>query len=612
MGLLFAQHLRKFQPSNHAIDLLEVDTTRVNETDHHIKPVLAEHALSELALSSVKQRSLADFLTDGSVPKLSAAATALTGVTIRVYNADGRLVLPGDGSDSWKLVDTSHDELAPEPESVITAMRHAPKGGALALESGHAVLPIHSGQVPIAAIVVDPHDSEADTVLVLAQQLASSTTERCTEEWQLRRRNAELATLFDVSTLFVAARNLDETLTAAIRASATVLHADAGIIHLLDSAGAVEGEAAWGVDDEFRRNFAELPSPRANDARVFAGGVVVEADVRTSSSTDFAALAQRAGLASMMSVGLYFGRHLLGVLRVFSARPSTFDAEDQRIMQALGMQIAAAVQSARRDDEARAERQTKRHLKLAADVQRRMLPTRFPEHRGISIGARYESSLELGGDFYDVQAVGNRFTFLVGDVVGKGVPAALLMASVRSMFRSLGLRFERTDSVEEAMRRVNVALAEDTKANEFATAFLGLVDPQTRELIYCNAGHEPALVFRPTASGEYRVIELETGGPLLGVDSEFLYQRATFELHPGDTVLAFTDGALESMDFESKKYGRERLHKSVIDHLAQTPEISAQMLSDQLLWDVRRFTGLSGVSDDITLFAMRLSSTEII
>lgn len=550
--------------------------------------------------------TLEDFLTDGSVPKLCAAAQTITGVRISVFNADGSLIIPSDGERQWRVVDTfAQKHLLPDPELVVRVMQQAARGSVIALDDGSVLLPIHSGTIPIAAIVVEHTEHDLQPVIALVHQIAVSTTERCTEEWQLRRRNAELATLFDISTLFVAARSLDETLTAAIRAAAAILHAEAGVIHLLGSNREIVGEAAWGVDDAFRRAFADLPSPRAGDEQVFGGTVVVEPDVRLSATPAFAVLAQDAQLVSMMSVGLQFGKRLLGVLRVFSKDAGAFDPDNTKLIQSLGMQIAAAVQSAHRQDDARNERQNKRHLKLAADVQRRMLPTKFPQHAGISIGARYEPSLDLGGDFYDVQSVGDRFTFLVGDVVGKGVPAALLMASVRSMFRGIARRFERTQSVEEAMRRVNVALSEDTLPNEFATAFLGLVDPTTHELIYCNAGHEPALVFRPTAAGGYRVIELETGGPLLGVDSEFLYQRASFELTPGDTVLAITDGALESMDFGATKYGRDRLHASVIQHLQTTPEISSQLLADQILWDVRRFMGLSGISDDITLFAMR-------
>jgi len=184
--------------------------------------------------------------------------------------------------------------------------------------------------------------------------------------------------------------------------------------------------------------------------------------------------------------------------------------------------------------------------------------------------------------------------------VGKGVPAALLMASVRSLFRAHATHAE---TVSEVARRVNHTLTRDTLPGEFATAFAAWIDPQSRELWYTNAGHDPPFVIR--ADDPEAVLRLEVGGPLLGIDAGFEYEHDSIVLRPGDTLIAYTDGVTDAMDFDDRKFGRERLVRSVRAQLVEKPDCSAKEICDRVVWDIRRFVGLNTERDDITLVALR-------
>ncbi len=185
---------------------------------------------------------------------------------------------------------------------------------------------------------------------------------------------------------------------------------------------------------------------------------------------------------------------------------------------------------------------------------------------------------------------------LVGAVVG--VAKTLLMASVRSLFRAHATTARTAD---EVVRRVNRSLAADTMPNEFATAFFALLDPDSLEVSFCNAGHDPPLL----VSSEGDVLELSVGGPLLGVDANWEYACERMTLHPRDTVVAYTDGVTDAMNFDEQTFGRARFRASVLDELAANAAAPARALADRVIWDMRRYVGLNAETDDVTVVVLR-------
>lgn len=557
--------------------------------------------------------SIADFLTDGSLPRLAAALSTLAAATVTLFGRRGERILPADGSPPWRVVDDGLDEAvagalaSADPVQMITDV---PGRGELVL--------LHVGGCCIGGLMIESIAPPAENpefrkkLRTVLAHIAATVSERCGEEALLRERNDELSMLFRVSSLLVGAQDLDETLSVALDACARILAADAGVVHLIDGEHRhLVRRAQCGLSDDFLGAFDRLESPRGADPEALRGGVLAVSDLAShaGASAALTRIAEAEGLRSMLSCGLVFKDRPLGVLRLFTTEPARFSSADQALMRSLSEQISAAVEAARLGELNRRNRAIRRQVKLASDVQRRLLPVALPQHPRLDIASRYIPSSELGGDFYDLIDLGGWLGLVVGDVVGKGVPAALLMASVRGSFRAHAQRLTRRDSVEEVIARVNRTLAGDTRPNEFATGFLARIDLKTLEVIYCNAGHDPpfvapaaGVVAEPTVDD---IFELTTGGPLMGVADDYAYERSTHRLHTGDTLVAYTDGICDAMDFEHRKFGRDRVKAAVVERLAADPHCTASDIADHVIWEVRRFTGLNTERDDLTLVVLR-------
>ena len=218
----------------------------------------------------------------------------------------------------------------------------------------------------------------------------------------------------------------------------------------------------------------------------------------------------------------------------------------------------------------------------------------MPNVPGLDIAARYVPSLELSGDFYDFIEMEGRLGVCVGDVVGKGVAASLLMASVRASLRAYA---QDMYDLDEIMSRVNIAMTRDTLDKEFATLFYGVYDPGTRRLAYANAGHEPPLLAR-----DGQIIPLDVGGMIVGVDPTQKYKKALVTLSAGDMLVIYTDGLMDALNFDQKRFGRQRVYEA----LQQAVSMPAQNAVHHLLWEMRRFVGLNRASDDTTIVVMKI------
>ena len=205
--------------------------------------------------------------------------------------------------------------------------------------------------------------------------------------------------------------------------------------------------------------------------------------------------------------------------------------------------------------------------------------------------------MEVSGDFYDfIELDEGHLGITIADVVGKGVPASLMMASLRSALRTYA---EGIYDLDQVMARTNRHLYRDTLSGEFATVFYGVIAPDARRLTYCNAGHDPPLLLR-----DGRFETLEVGGTALGILPNEQYDKGLLHLRPGDILVFYTDGLTEAMNFQDQKFTTDRLRKSILRYR----QLDAQPLAHQLLWDVRRFIGLADRNDDITVVAVKILS----
>jgi len=238
-----------------------------------------------------------------------------------------------------------------------------------------------------------------------------------------------------------------------------------------------------------------------------------------------------------------------------------------------------------------------RELRLARETQESMLPRALPRLAGLDIGARMVAARMVGGDFYDVFPLGpDRLGVVIGDVSGKGMPAALFMALVSSLLRAEALRGDTTP--EQALRIVNRHLLSRDARSMFVTLLYGVLGRETREFAFVRAGHEMPLLL--DAAGTLLTPEMGRGHAL-GLFLNPVLDIQAVQLPAGGTLLLYTDGVNEAMDAHGQLFGTER----IVAAMRGARQASAQQLCDQIVQVVTEYRGLAAQADDITLVAVR-------
>lgn len=246
-------------------------------------------------------------------------------------------------------------------------------------------------------------------------------------------------------------------------------------------------------------------------------------------------------------------------------------------------------------------------LSAAHDIQVGMLPRifpPFPERSDVDIFALLEPAKQVGGDLYDFFLIDdNRLFFVIGDVSGKGVPAALFMAMTKTLFKTQALSGA---STAEIMSLVNAGLARDNAGQLFVTAFAGVLDLRDGAVEYCDGGHEPPFIMR--ASGSVERLEKE-GGLALGVVEEMSFDAGCFNLMQGDTLVLFTDGVTEAENVDEEMYTEARI-KQALEEAADNA--SARLIAEELAESVHKFAGAVPQSDDIAILAIRFEGDSVV
>ena len=263
-------------------------------------------------------------------------------------------------------------------------------------------------------------------------------------------------------------------------------------------------------------------------------------------------------------------------------------------LEAFATEAALAIDSARLYAEAAEKTRLERDLRVAADIQRGLLPPPTYTDSRCDVAAASIPCRTVGGDFFDYLQIGQAaLGVALGDVAGKGPPAAILAAAVQSNFTAhAGV----ASDPAELMHRLNGALLRRSIEARFATMFYGVVLAEGR-FQYSNAGQEPPLVWH--ADG--RIEWLEAGGPVLGLLPEARYDFAEVQLAPGDLVVLFSDGVTEARNEDGDEYGRDRL----LSALTTATQHDADSVLEQLISSVRAFAGVAPQADDITALVLR-------
>lgn len=308
---------------------------------------------------------------------------------------------------------------------------------------------------------------------------------------------------------------------------------------------------------------------------------------------------KQGGLA--MHAPILYDGQVHGVLHVRADEngPAPFNQNDLDLLTGLAAQAGMALQNAKLHQEMLLQQRLQQDLLLAEQIQKSFLPRQLPKVSGIEFHTEYRPAYSVGGDFYDVFWLSyDRLGLFIGDVSGKGVSAALLMARISSDLRLAAMA--ETDPAR-ALGHVNRIVLERRQPDIFVTGIYLTLEVKTHKVLLANAGHLPPFIRR---AGEGLLTRLDGGaGTAIGIFDDAEYESTELTLDPGDTLLLCTDGVLEAVDPKGEQFGFERLEASLKAGSSRTHDLAARLLRD-----LRVHVGEAAQNDDLTMIVCGISS----
>lgn len=303
----------------------------------------------------------------------------------------------------------------------------------------------------------------------------------------------------------------------------------------------------------------------------------------------------RRATASEIAVPILLDGRVVGALNLESDRRDGYGEADLEPLRFFAEAAAIALEKAILHRRLLAMREVEAQLRTAQEVQARLLPPAPPQLPGYDLAGRNLSSSEIGGDYFDFLPLAPGVLGLaLADVAGKGIPAALVMATFRAFLRTEARRSERPSEVVAA---VHALLRESSGPRAFVTGFFGRLELVSGELTYANAGHPPPLLLRQGDALE----PLSPTGPLLGSFPDAVFDQHRTRLAPGDLLLLYTDGVVEALGRDDEQFGSARLAEA----LRAASGAGAAELVERILAATRAFAGRADLADDVTLVAVR-------
>jgi sigma-B regulation protein RsbU (phosphoserine phosphatase) len=296
-------------------------------------------------------------------------------------------------------------------------------------------------------------------------------------------------------------------------------------------------------------------------------------------------------MAKEQSIGL------LNIARRYGTDHVGWSQDDIKTLTTITNLSGTAIHNAILYQETLKKQKLDQELKIANEIQTKLLPENIPQPENASIGAISVPAREIGGDYYDFFELDHgKLGICIADIVGKGVPAGLYMAMLKSILHThlIGI-----SSPKEALQKINLLLFRDPVIQKFVPLFYAILDPATKTLVYANAGHEPAVLFR---QGYHQV--LDTEGFPLGALAESRYEEKTIPLEEGDTLLLFTDGFIESRNAHGLRFEIAQA-QDVVD---LSPDVSSAVFLEKLYTQLKQHLDPIEASDDVTLVAIRMNT----
>lgn len=455
----------------------------------------------------------------------------------------------------------------------------------------------------ILGYVVGDEQEAADltrAIATLVSHLAEREAEKKTLGSEILHLYREINLIYKFSESLAAQLEVTAVAEMSLNQAAALIASTSGAVLLLDeTTGTLQPVSSFG------------PALCGADGVVLGEGIVGAIAARGSGEIvnevgqDPRCLDQERALSSLICAPLKVTERLRGVIVLANSEPANYTAGDLKLFNTLALQTATAIENAVLYEQMVEATQVRerllalhKELEVASVIQQSIVPRRFPpfpERSDFELHAEMIPAKEVGGDFFDFFLIDDqRLGFAIGDVSGKGVPAALFMAVSRTLLKATALRGL---SPEDCIEHVNRVLTHDSASHMFVTCFYGILETSTGVVNYCNAGHNPPYILR--RDGRVEATEL-TGGLCLGMRAKTVYRAKQIELQDGDGLFLYTDGITEAMDSERNEYAESRLEECLGKVRGSGQEVIRGVLTD-----VREFVGEASQGDDMTLLLLR-------
>jgi sigma-B regulation protein RsbU (phosphoserine phosphatase) len=274
-----------------------------------------------------------------------------------------------------------------------------------------------------------------------------------------------------------------------------------------------------------------------------------------------------------------------------------YSEADIEFIYSVGSLAIISLENKRLFREALEKQKLEEELEIARDIQKNLFPQEIPEFSNFNISALNNSSRQVGGDYYDIIELDyNTFCIAIGDVSGKGVPAALLMANLQAFLKTT---VKQGMKLDEATALINDLVSENTSDGKFITFFWAVVENEEKKITYVNAGHNQPLLIR-----DGKIIKLDKGGMILGVMKTVIpYISETIQLQKDDVIVLFTDGVSEAMNKKGEEFSDEKLESLSLS----LSELPASQIISSIKAEIQAFTSGAMQSDDITLLVLKVN-----
>jgi len=416
------------------------------------------------------------------------------------------------------------------------------------------------------------------------------------ENQRLRRALEELSILNEIAVAINSALSLDRILESIVQKCTKHLHVEQVAVLLLDEK--VEEKPFQTMIRGWDTNADALPYRL--DTQLTGWMLKNKAPLLINDfekDNRFQTLPGKTPLVhSLLSVPLLAKNRMIGLITVFNKKAGPgFSKEDQRLLSIIASQSSQVIENARLLKEEQELLKVQQELRLAYDIQANLLPKQPPEIKGYEIFGKSIPAKVVGGDYFDFIPIDDfRIAFCLGDISGKGMPAALLMSNLQAAVRGQSMV---NATAAQCVACCNTMLFHNTPPEKFSTFFYSILDTQTQKMTYANAGHNYPFLFAPGQAPR----QLPESDVVLGIMETFPFQEQQISFEPGDIFVLYSDGITESINKDEQEFGESGL----ISVIEKNMNASARELTDKVIEAVNRHTSDCIQYDDMTLVVIK-------